>query len=194
MKIAVIPTVREIHKNQFEYSVDKRIFTFFNKVLKKNCSFNILNGLNNLKDENILILVGGNTITKLSNKKNDLIRSKLDKKYFTQAKKKSIKILGICHGAQFIANCYKAEFKSSNKHVNTIHKVKILKKNYNVNSFHKYIIIRCSKNILRLGFSKENAIEYFKVKNKKIYGIMWHPERNDKISKIDIQLVRKLCN
>ena len=194
MKIAVIPTVREIHKNQFEYSVDKRIFTFFNKALKKKCSFNILNGLSNLRDENILILVGGNTITKLSKKKNDLIRSKLDKKYFTQAKKKSIKILGICHGAQFIANYYKAEFKSSNKHINTIHKVKILNKNYNVNSFHKYIIIRCSKNILKLGFSRENAIEYFKVKNKKIYGIMWHPERNRKINKIDIQLVRKLCN
>ena len=102
MKIAIIPTVREIFKNQIELSVDRKIYTLFNQVFKTKCSYKILNGHNDLKNEKILIMLGGNNIINVSKKKNDKYRSILDNKYYHQAQKHKIKILGICHGAQFI--------------------------------------------------------------------------------------------
>ena len=104
MNIAIIPTVRQIRKDQFELSVDNRIFNFFDKVFKRNCTYKILNGSNKIKNEKLIIILGGNTIIQYSKKKRDKYRSILDKKYFSIAQKKKIKIIGICHG-NFLQNC-----------------------------------------------------------------------------------------
>ena len=43
--------------------------------------------------------------------------------------------------------------------------------------------------------TEDKNIEMFIHKNKKIVGIMWHPERNIKISKLDKMIFKKiLCN
>ena len=73
----------------------KRFILFSIEYLKK-CSYKILNGYNDLKNEKILIMLGGNNIVNIS-KKNDKYRSILDNKYYHQAQKNKIKILGICH-------------------------------------------------------------------------------------------------
>ena len=49
-------------------------------------------------------LSGGNTIKKYSNKIEDLIRNKYDNFYFKNSIKFNIPLIGICHGAQFIAH------------------------------------------------------------------------------------------
>jgi hypothetical protein len=35
MKVLIIPTIREIYKNQFEYCVDLRLVDFIKKIFKK---------------------------------------------------------------------------------------------------------------------------------------------------------------
>ena len=39
-----------------------------------------------------------------------------------------------------------------------------------------------------------NSVEQIIHENKKMLGIMWHPEREDKFSKLDIKLFRKFLN
>ena len=43
-----------------------------------------------------------------------------------------------------------------------------------------------------LAKSNDGIVEYFKHKNKSIFGIMWHPERNKKINKFDKSLIKKI--
>tara|TARA_B100000795_G_scaffold224933_1_gene180516 strand:+ start:11098 stop:11682 length:585 start_codon:yes stop_codon:yes gene_type:complete len=194
LNIAIIPTVREIYKDQLELCVDKRIFFLFNKVFKNKCSFKILNGLNNIENEKLIVILGGNTISNISKKKKNKIRSSLDEKYFLQAKKAGIKIVGICHGAQYIASLFGAKFKKSKSHVNKLHKIKFDKKDYMVNSYHNYIFSSYGKKILPLATCDDKSIEFFKINNFEIYGILWHPERYKRIKKLDLKILRKICN
>lgn len=91
MKIAIIPSIREIYKNQYEQSVDLRLLLFLKKIFKK-CNIIILSQKEKINFD-LLCLSGGNDIYKKS--KNSLIRRELDNYYYRKAKRKKIPILGI---------------------------------------------------------------------------------------------------
>lgn len=192
MIIKVIPTIRKIYKDQYELSVDQRLLKFLKKNFR-NCKIEILN--DNYKNENydILIISGGNDLPKLVNTKGNRIRNILDNKYFYLAKKKKKKILGICHGSQFIADKFKGK----------IIKKKKLKENFiytpnnqifKTNLYHNYSISFLPKSFIKLAFTNDRMIESFKIKDKLIYGIMWHPERNKRLNIVDKKIIKDLCN
>ena len=54
----------------------------------------------------------------------------------------------------------------------------------------KYAINDLPKKFNIIGLADDNTIELFKLK-KKYFGIMWHPERQKKISKIEKNLLKK---
>ena len=87
-----------------------------------------------------------------------MIRNKLDQKFFKQALKLKIPLVGICHGAQFIAKKYKSKLKVRN-HVGK-HYIKILKNNnrFMVNSFHNKVIVKLGKNLEIQGEAKDKTI------------------------------------
>ena len=60
MNIAIIPTVRQIRKDQLELSVDNRIFDFFDKVFKRNCTYKILNAKELIISESSLVSINEN--------------------------------------------------------------------------------------------------------------------------------------
>ena len=124
---------------------------------------------------------------------NPLAILELDSKFFFKALKLNIPILGICHGAQYIAKKFKSIIKEK-KHVGS-HNINLIGfgKKVIVNSFHNKVITKLGKNLLPKGFAQDNTIEYFEHKQKKIIGIMWHPERYKKFKKIDQNIVKKLC-
>ena len=68
MKILIIPTIREIYKNQFEFCIDLKLLIFLKKVFKSSTleTYNFVNK----KDYDLLVLAGGN---------NSIIKSKADK-------------------------------------------------------------------------------------------------------------------
>ena len=65
-----------------------------------------------------------------------------------------------------------------------------------VNSFHDYKIDKLNKNLITYAKTEDdNSVEFFKHKSKKIYGIMWHPERLKKISIFHKKLLKNiLCS
>lgn len=193
MIIYIVPKVIEIYKGQYEFAIDEKIIKFFKFVFPKS-KIEILTHHKKLNNKNtLLVLSGGNTILKFSKKKKDKIREKLDNFYFNQCIKKKIKILGICHGAHFIADHYNCKIKKK-KHLKN-HEVYLskLKKKIIVNSYHNYIIYDLPKNITLLGNANDKTIEAFEIKSN-ILGIMWHPERYKKFKKIDKKLINSLCN
>ena len=181
--ICIIPSVKTPYKNQFEFSVDIKLINLLKKIYK--IETKILSEKSKLSGKcKLLVISGGNSILKLSKRKNDLIRHNLDKFYFTQALKRKIPIIGICHGAQFISSYFSSSLKKINNHVgdhDIIYKGKI----YRVNSFHKIGIIRLGKNLIKTSEAMDKSIESFKHKSLNIKGIVWHPERHKFIKKID---------
>ncbi len=187
MIIGIVPSIRKTYENQYELSLDKRLISF----LRKNFPLYDIIILDEFKKLNskykLIVLSGGNTIVKFNNSKENILRSKLDNKFFNYAKIKKIPVLGICHGAQFIANKHKCKF-TRKKHLGN-HKIKFVNKNniVTVNSFHNLVITSAGKNVKILARALDNTIEYFKI--EKFVGIMWHPERNKIYKKFDKNII-----
>lgn len=193
MKIGIIPRVRIFRNNQIEYCVERKLIIFLNKIYK-NSSIVFLNEIKKNNNFDILIISGGNDLPKFSNLKENLIKNKITKYYLKKTIKRKIIVIGICYGAQFIANYFKCELQKTKKHVGN-HSIKFEKNNFNLNlkksdytnSYHTYLIKKAGKNIKSLARASDNSIEAFKHRKYKIYGIMWHPERNKKLKKFDIE-------
>ena len=119
----------------------------------------------------------------------------MNNKMYNWALKKKIKIIGICHGAQFLAKKFGYKLKKKVNHVG-YHKVlfninKISFKKI-VNSYHNETIVLKKKNIINIfGTAEDNTIEAFHIKNKKILGIMWHPERYSRFRSFDEKLIQE---
>jgi putative glutamine amidotransferase len=196
MKIGIIPRIRII-RNAAEYCVEKKLIFFLRKIYK-NCSITVLDDSRKNLKLNMLIISGGNDLTKFSKTKDNFIKEKITKFYLNSAIKKKITVVGICYGAQFIANFFKCKLNKTKKHVGS-HRIIFEKNNFNLklkkndftNSYHTYLIKKVSKKIKPLARANDNSIEAFKHKKYKIYGVMWHPERNRIIKKFNIEYFKK---
>ena len=151
-----------------------------------------------------VILTGGNDVYK--NKKTENIISKLsetrndvENEILKISLKKNIPILGVCRGMQFIntylggklsmvenhsgnhkhiiINCSKGKYEFPNK-VNSFHNYAIPN---NFNSVHTEILAK----------DEENNIEAFCHFEKKVLGIMWHPEREEPFNNLDVNLAKE---
>ncbi len=157
-----------------------------------------------------LILSGGGTISpKFPNiekvkdnlliKKFDIERENIEKILISLACSTNIPLIGICRGMQAIVKYFGSKLFKVNGHVKTRHKVNyycpILKKNIKrtINSYHDYGVstseVSKSFDIIT---SYKNTAEFIRHKEKKIFGIMWHPERERLFNEYDIMLIQKL--
>tara|TARA_B100000900_G_C20572022_1_gene713620 strand:- start:266 stop:853 length:588 start_codon:yes stop_codon:yes gene_type:complete len=189
-KIGLIPTVLK-KNNDLKYSIDKNLINFINFIFKKP-KITILYSLNVSEKFDLIISSGGNNLVKFSKSQEDKTRSKLENFYLNLSLKKKISFLGICYGAQSLANQYKSKIIFDKSHAGTKHYVYSMnKKKIYVNSFHNYKIIKLNKKFDVLFKAKDDSIECFKFKGKKLLGVMWHPERYPKPKKIDIKIIKK---
>lgn len=189
-KIGIIPTVIERRKS-LNLMIDNNLIFFLKKCFPKS-DLKILYNMEKYQKLNLIISCGGNTILSLNKNIANQFRGKLDKYYFKYALKKNIPFLGICHGAQFIANYYKSKIIRKKNHTNKNHLINFdTEKNITVNSYHDFSIIKLGKSLKTIARANDLSIEAFKHNKKKILGIMWHPERYKKIRKFDIQFLKK---
>ena len=105
MKVYIIPRIIELYKNQFEYSVDIKLFKFL-KFLNPKIDPEILLDKKKIIKKSCIFFSGGNNIKQFSKNPADTLRNNLDNYYFNFFKKnkKNLSLIGICHGAQFLAN------------------------------------------------------------------------------------------
>tara|TARA_B100000989_G_C19357942_1_gene391978 strand:+ start:35 stop:631 length:597 start_codon:yes stop_codon:yes gene_type:complete len=119
-----------------------------------------------------------------------------EKKLINFGKTKRIPILGICRGAQRINIHFNGKLTKVKNHVRKIHLIsgltitgKIRVNSYHDLGFNKKIM---GKNLKVLATSDDGIVKYFKHKNNKIFGIMWHPEREIKVSNFDKKLIESI--
>ena len=190
MKVLIIPTIREIYKNQFEYCVDLRLVDFIKKIFKKPSIEIYDSAIKNNYD--FIVFAGGNSL--ITQTRADKSRKKINNKIYKFAIKKNIKMLGICHGCHFLAKKNNFVIKKGKNHVGSHRVVFDINKNRFkkfVNSYHNEIIkLKKTKTINIFGTGEDNTVEAFHIKTKRILGIMWHPERYKKFKYFDKKLIK----
>jgi putative glutamine amidotransferase len=189
-KIGIIPTIIE-RRNSLNIIIDTKLIEFIKKCFPK---YQLVTLLEKQTKEklNLILSGGGNSIISLKKNKANIFRKTLDDYYFKYSIENDIPFLGVCHGAQYIAGYYKSKIIKKKNHTRKNHIIKLSsQKKMKVNSYHDFSIVKLGKSLNNLAFTADGSIEAFKHKNKKILGIMWHPERYKKIKKFDLDFIKK---
>ena len=146
-----------------------------------------------------LILSNGNDLNEFEE------RDRTEKKLIRTFLKNNKPILGICRGMQILNTYFGGEVTfnkntmSRRKHVNANHLViiknfLITNKKIDVNSFHNFIIKEKNvpKNFKIFAKSEENIVEGFYDLKRNIYGIQWHPERENNAKRFNKILINHI--
>tara|TARA_B100000700_G_C14870926_1_gene773390 strand:+ start:246 stop:896 length:651 start_codon:yes stop_codon:yes gene_type:complete len=154
-----------------------------------------------------IILSGGGNLSKNFYNKNllkkntnsiDLHREIIEKRLIKYSLEINIPLIGICRGMQALAMYFGSQLYRVEKHVKTRHVLDyhcpVLEKNIirKVNSYHDYGVMDADvPKGFKIHVKYLNTVEQMIHDNQKMLGIMWHPEREDKFSNLDIELFRK---
>lgn len=139
-----------------------------------------------------IIFTGGNDLSKYGG--NAPERDETEKKLLEFGIENSIPIYGFCRGMQIIADYFGAELKHVKNHVAVKHELKgdFPWDRRKVNSFHNMAVKAASKDLIVCAASADGVIEAITVRDKKIYGTMWHPERENPFAKEDTEFIRQI--
>ena len=188
--IGIIPTIIE-RRNSLNIILDYKLLEFIKQCFP-NYQLKLLLERKPEKNLHLIISSGGNSIIQLKKTSANKFRKTFDDYYFKYSINNDIPFLGICHGAQYVANHFKSKIIKKKNHTKKNHLIKIShKNNIMVNSYHDFSIVKLGRSLDNLAFTKDGSIEAFKHKRKKILGIMWHPERYKKIKKFDLDFIKK---
>ncbi len=154
---------------------------------------------NSIKIDGI-ILSGGNDLNIIHKNSLSFRRDRFEKKIINYAIKKNIPVFGMCRGMEIIADYFGANFKKVKGQVGIRHKLKVnknskyfkeLKKISSVNSFHNYAIDNLPKNLIISATNEKGMIKAMEHDRYKIFGQMWHSERENLFDKNQINLIKK---
>ncbi|MBZ7942468.1 gamma-glutamyl-CDP-amidate hydrolase [Campylobacter molothri] len=137
------------------------------------------------KHLNAVILSGGNDLSIYDHSVLSQKRDAYERKIIEYCLKTNTPLLGICRGAQMIAHYFGSSLNSCINHIGH-HEIIFDDVNYLVNSFHNYAIVNLGEDLISLAKANDKSIEAFKHKDKNIYGIMWHIERENGLENISI--------
>jgi putative glutamine amidotransferase len=143
-----------------------------------------------LTEKKIVILPGGNNLSSIESSPENRARDQLESKILEKCLAENIPVFGVCRGAQFIYEYFGGAVNKIENHAGTSHSLiwksedSPLSGIKQVISHHDYGLSGrgCPAEIEILAEDDKSWIEAFKVSDKKIYGLMWHPERQSESS------------
>ena len=143
--------------------------------------------LHSLDNYDALILSG--------RRKNDKKTNEINSKIITFSIKNSVKLLGICYGAEILALTLGGTIRKVSLLQKGIEEIKIIKENLlfnnslNVFESHGFEISTLPEKLIPLAESKNCRYEIIQYKTKPIFGTQFHPE----MSKDGHELIKKFC-
>lgn len=131
---------------------------------------------------NAIIFSGGNDLSHLNPNTLSNIRDNYELEIIKYCIEFKIPIFAVCRGAQHLAYHFKSILQKKPNHANQNHKINFNNEIYEVNSFHHYCITKAGRNLEILAQSNDGTIEAFRHTSLPFFGIMWHIEREEKLS------------
>lgn len=132
-----------------------------------------------------VVLSGGNDIGQYP------ARDFVETAMLDYAMNKAIPLLGICRGMQMMAFWAGTSIRAVKGHVRTRHQI-TGEINSDVNSFHNYVLSECPIGFDVVARSDDGEIEAIRHKSLRWEGWMWHPEREQNFSQLDIDRWKSL--
>lgn len=180
-------------RKQLNDSIDQRLANFviksgFRPILVPNVNYKSFLKWIRYLDFSGILLSGGGVI----GSKENLNRDKIETKLITLSLKKKIPLFSICRGMQMVGFNLGVTLKKVKNHVGLKHKIYLESKKITVNSFHDYSLVECPKNFKVLSRSEDGNIESIIHNQLKIYGCMWHPEREKIFRPYDLKMFKKI--
>ena len=203
----IIAVTQRLVLNQNYYEMREALDVKWGKLFKKinflpvilPIEFEYKKYFNFIKIDGI-ILTGGNDLNNTNKNKLSLKRDIFEKGLIRYSIKNKIPIFGMCRGMEIIADYFGANFKKVKGQVGIRHKLKVnknskyfkeLKKISSVNSFHNYAIDSLPKNLIISATNEKGMIKAMEHNRYKIFGQMWHSERENLFDKNQINLIKK---
>lgn len=139
-----------------------------------------------------MILTGGNDLSKYGG--NAPERDETEKRMIEYSVKNDVPIYGFCRGMQMIADYFGAELTKVERHVAVRHQLEGTApwNGRTVNSFHNMAVKDAADDLIIEARSEDGVVEAIRVRDKRIYGTMWHPERERPYEKDDIEFIKHI--
>tara|TARA_B110000046_G_scaffold184520_1_gene223226 strand:- start:5108 stop:5740 length:633 start_codon:yes stop_codon:yes gene_type:complete len=150
-----------------------------------------------------IMLTGGNDLNSLNINDLSRLRDIYELNLISYGIENEIPIFGVCRGMQIVAKYFESTFKKVKDHVAVNHKLIVSKNSKyrenlleldNVNSYHNYAIDKVGKNLIISAFSDDKSIEAIEHTKSKIFGQMWHSERQQPFKKEELRLIKTFFN
>lgn len=131
-----------------------------------------------------ILLSGGNDLNSLNPNPLSAMRDEYEAQILTHCLQHNLPLLGICRGAQRIAEYFGAKLECVSGHIGN-HQVFDISsgERFETNSFHNYGVRILSDCLESLVEAEDSSIEAFKHKHKPIFALMWHIERKNGMGK-----------
>ncbi|WP_158968189.1 gamma-glutamyl-gamma-aminobutyrate hydrolase family protein [Paraglaciecola sp. L3A3] len=137
-----------------------------------------------------IILTGGNSPVQCGG--NSAARDQVDAILIDWAIQYDKPLIGVCRGMQSIQLAYQQSLGPVSGHVRKHQVINIDGQQRSVNSYHNLGAKSCQLPLEPWAMSEDGVIKAVKHIHKNIYGIMWHPERNQPFQQRDIDFFKQV--
>ncbi len=145
-----------------------------------------------------IIISGGNDLSIIAPSPLSRMRDEIEMDVIDWSITNGLPLFGVCRGMQIIAEYFGSTLERVEGHVSTTHSLNVSKESTlyrlmrslkEVNSFHRYGVTSVNDGFIVSATSPDGVIEAFEHREYRIYGQMWHPERNEPFSNIDLNFM-----
>jgi gamma-glutamyl-gamma-aminobutyrate hydrolase PuuD len=137
-----------------------------------------------------ILLTGGNSPIECGGDSHE--RDAVDSYLIDWVKQNDMPLIGVCRGMQSIQLAYGQTLEPVTGHICSEQTIIVNGYNTRVNSYHTLGTKNCFSPLKPWAVSDDGVIKAIKHDNKKVWGIMWHPERNIPFDAQDIELFKQV--
>jgi gamma-glutamyl-gamma-aminobutyrate hydrolase PuuD len=133
-----------------------------------------------------IILTGGNDLTTYGGDAPD--RDETESALLDLAERRDLPVLGVCRGMQMIQHRFGARLEKVRGHVTPRQRISIDGRSVEVNSFHNFGALEVYPPLMTWAIADDGVIKAVRHADRRMLGMMWHPERLEPFAADDIAL------
>jgi gamma-glutamyl-gamma-aminobutyrate hydrolase PuuD len=135
---------------------------------------------------NGIVLTGGNDLTAYGGDAPD--RDETETALLDLAEQRDLPVLGVCRGMQMIQHRFGTRLEKVHGHVAPRQRISIHGRNVEVNSFHNFGAMEGHSPLITWAIADDGVIKAVRHADRRMIGVMWHPERRDPFAADDVAL------
>lgn len=133
-----------------------------------------------------IVLTGGNDLTAYGGDAPE--RDKTETALLDLAERRDLPVLGVCRGMQMIQHCFGVGLERVQGHVAPRQRISIDGRSVEVNSFHNFGATEVHPPLITWAIADDGVIKAVRHPDRRIIGVMWHPERLEPFRAEDVAL------